>query len=84
MKSRLGRAGWKEGEKIKEALQERVGFEQNVTYNRQWGCLIRSVFILASCKRQNWKTQVANRIQKLYEKKSICDVQVGFIPGMQY
>lgn len=79
------RKGWlEEGAQIKEDLQERGGFEQNVTYNRQWGHLIRSVFVLASSKRQNWKTQVANRIQKLYEKKSICDVQVGFISGTQY
>lgn len=79
------RKGWlEEGEQIKEDLQERGGFEQNVTYNRQWGHLIRSVFILASSKRQSWKTQGANRIQKLYEKKSICNVQVVFISGTQY
>lgn len=28
--------------------------------------------------------QVANRIQKLYEKKSMCDVQVGFIPRIYW
>lgn len=69
-----------EKEQIKEDLQERAGFEQKITYTRQWGCLIKSVFISASSKRQHWKMQVANRIQKQYEKKSMCDVQVGFIP----